>query len=114
MIRARFHDARVHAALVCGARSCPPLPGRALRPEGLDATLDALARAWVRSPDHARVDGGRVHASAVFVWYRADFERDAGSVLAWLRRYDPARFEGLDDGVDVAPLPYDWSINTPR
>lgn len=114
VIRIRFPDARVHAALICGARSCPPLHGRAFRSDGLDATLDALARGWLSTERHLRIEGGVVYASAIFSWYRADFERDGGSVIGWLRRYAPWRMSGVADGARVAEIPYDWSLNTPR
>lgn len=114
VIRERFRDARVHAALVCGARSCPPLHRRALSQAELPATLDRLARAWLASERHLRVEGGAVRASAIFTWYRADFERDAGSVLEWIRRYAPDRLAGIPGPASVAELPYDWSPNAAR
>jgi hypothetical protein len=111
VIRARFPDARVHAALVCGARSCPPLHPHALGSGDLDATLARLSRDWVRSDRHVRVEGDVVRASAIFAWYRADFERDAGSVLGWIRRHAGDR--AIPAGARVVELPYDWAINTP-
>ncbi|AKF06221.1 DUF547 domain-containing protein [Sandaracinus amylolyticus] len=115
VIRARFRDARVHAALVCGARSCPALHPRAFRESDLDATLDRLTRAWMVSDRGLRVEGGTVRASAILTWYRADFERDGGgSVLGWLRRYAPERVRGISDGTAVGELGYDWSVNQAR
>jgi hypothetical protein len=55
-----------------------------------------------------------VRASAILTWYRADFERDAGSVLAWLRRHAPDRMRVVPDGARVEELPYDWRVNVPR
>lgn len=115
VIRERFRDARIHAALVCGARSCPALHPRAFRQAELDATLDRLTRAWLASERHLRVEAGRVRASAILTWYRADFERDGGgSVVRWLRRYAPERMRGVADDARVEELPYDWSPNVPR
>lgn len=115
VIRERFRDARIHAALVCGARSCPALHPRAFRQHGLDATLDRLTRAWLASERHLRVEGGRVRGSAILTWYRTDFERDGGgSVVRWLRRYAPERMRGVADDARVEELPYDWSPNVPR
>lgn len=113
IIRERFRDARVHAALVCGARSCPALHARAFRAADLDATLTRLTRAWLASDRHLRPTAEGVRASAIVGWYRADFERDAGSVLAWLRRYAPDRMRGVPDTARVEALPYDWRVNTP-
>ena len=51
-------------------------------------------------------------ASAIFEWYAADFRRDGGgSVVGWIRRYAPARVEGIADDAAVTSMRYDWSIN---
>ena len=113
VIRVRFRDARVHAALNCGAASCPPLAGRAFRPGSLNATLDRLARAFVGSNNHVRINNGRIEASMLFEWFRADFERDGGgSVLGWMRRYDQAgRLASLPATTQITHRNYSWSLN---
>ena len=108
IIRPRFRDARVHMALNCGARSCPPLAGRAFRQDTLDSTLDRLARSVVASSHHVRRERGALLVSEIFVWFHEDFERDAGLVLAWLRRYGR---QDAPDGTSYRPLPYDWHVN---
>jgi hypothetical protein len=110
VIRARFRDARIHVALVCGARSCPPLHPRAFGRTDLDATLERLTRAWLATDRALRIEGGTARASAIFGWYRADFEREAGTVHAWIRRHAQDRV--LPDG-PLGELPYDWSLNSP-
>jgi len=115
VIRARFRDARIHAALVCGARSCPALQPRAFSASrDLDAELDRVTREWLESERHLRVERGAVRGSAILTWYRADFERDGGTVIRWLRRHAPGRLSGIPDDTPVAELPYDWAVNAPR
>jgi hypothetical protein len=113
IIRVRYPDARVHAALNCGAASCPALHGRAFRQASLNATLDRLARAFVASNNHVRVQNGAIQASMLFNWFRADFERDGGgSVLAWMRRYDQGnKLRGLPDTVTITHRNYSWALN---
>lgn len=104
---ARHPDPRLHLALVCGARGCPPLRGAAYPAEGLDAALDAAVRAAVNDPGFARAEDGRALVSEIFRWYADDFGGSDRAVIAWINRY---RDEPLPDG---APgyLPYDWSVN---
>lgn len=112
VIRPRFHDARVHVALVCGAVGCPSLPSHVFRASSLDATLTRLARAVVASERYVRTRGGQLALSEIFFWFREDFERDAGSVLAWLRRYDErGRLAAFPADVTPLRIPYAWSLN---
>jgi len=111
VLRARFRDARVHAALVCGARSCPPLFGHAFVEGELDRVLDELVRAWLAGDGALRITGGRVTVSPVFFWYRGDFEREAGSVVEWLRRRVPERWSAASIEGGVSEGSYDWALN---
>jgi hypothetical protein len=84
IIRPRFKDSRVHFALNCAAISCPPLRARAFRTASLDSDLDELAQRGVADPRHVSVVDGKLLQSAIFFWFEEDFERDAGSVVAWI------------------------------
>lgn len=99
-----FRDPRVHFALNCGARSCPPLPTTAFRAASLDRTLDEMTRAALAREDFVAVGAGGVRVTSLFDWYAADFE---GGALAFLRRYRP------DVPVDARLrfLTYDWRLN---
>jgi hypothetical protein len=112
-------DPRIHAALVCGAKSCPPV--RVYGATGLDAALDGAVAAFVEGDDAMAVDeaGGSVTLSSIFKWYARDFP---GPVLAWLPPFLPrAKAEALGrvvaaaggavDRVKVRFAPYDWGVN---
>lgn len=115
ILRPTFRDARVHAAINCASKSCPPLLQRAFAPSELDLQLDAQARAWLADPDRNRFEQERrtVHFSKIFEWFEEDFERDGGSVLGWVAKYAPAQHaEWLKtEDVKVRYLDYDWSLN---
>jgi len=44
-------DPRIHSALVCAARSCPPLRRDAYTREKVEEQLDANVREWLSMPD---------------------------------------------------------------
>lgn len=67
-------DPRIHFALNCGARSCPPI--RSYDPDRLDAQLDLAARSFVNST--VNIGHGEVRLSQLFRWYRADFSGQEG------------------------------------
>lgn len=111
-VRKRFADPRIHFALNCAARSCPPLWGRAFEPATLEATLDDLTRRFLDGPG-VRVDGKRIEVSKLFEWYGGDFVGKEGSVEKYLLRWisDPPRRAALARGTGIAYLDYDWSLN---
>jgi hypothetical protein len=107
---------RVHAALVCAARSCPPLLRDAYTPAGLGGQLDAAVERWLGREDLNRFDaqGGRVQLSAIFQWFADDFAR-AGGVAGVLARHGPPAARALADRpLKVEYLDYDWALNDQR
>jgi hypothetical protein len=67
-------DPRIHFALVCGAKSCPPV--RIFKPENLERALDLAAQAFCNDPGnvHISTTSGAVRLSMIFRWYSGDFE----------------------------------------
>lgn len=117
VLRAGFEDARIHAALVCASRSCPELSERPYDPRRLDAQLDRAMRAFCER--EVVVEEHRIVLSAIFDWYREDFERDARragwgeTLLDYVEhcapRADVAR--ARSEGLDVVFAEYDWRLN---
>jgi hypothetical protein len=104
-------DPRIHAALVCAARSCPPLRREAYTTHRVEGQLDDNARAWLANPALNEFDAARRSAavSSIFDWYGKDF----GSVTAFLIRYAPA---GKADflrasGARITYKTYQWGLN---
>ncbi len=111
-------DARIHFAIVCASRSCPPLAARAYTAADLDQALDGQGRAFVNDSSKNVIDRtrGRVALSKIFRWDRKEFERDGGTLLKFVSRYaaDPATASYLATyGKDPEFLDYDWSPNQP-
>ena len=88
IIRKQFKDPRIHVALVCGARSCPPLLSRAYRADDLDKTLDENMRRFVNDPSRNQIDDAKreLRLSKIFDWYAEDFGGKAG-VTRYLERF---------------------------
>jgi hypothetical protein len=115
-------DARVHAAINCASRSCPPLRPEPFRASDLESALDDATRAWVRSPKGVRVEDGAIVLNAIFDWYAEDFRTHAEAlgagdgVLDWIGRYlegEKARAfaAARRAGGEVRFAPYDWGLN---
>lgn len=115
-------DCRVHFALNCGAKSCPPV--QFYTAEALTDELRIVALAFCEQDDHVRIDAetATLHVSTIFYWYRVDFAPSnallPAKVLEYLRGEKKALLQGLIDAssqakkaVTVKFLPYDWSIH---
>ena len=119
-----FVDARIHAAINCASKSCPTLMPYAFEPARLDDQLDAVTRAFCSSPPHVRVDdeAKEIQLSAIFEWYRTDFEEHARRlgrtativdfVVAFAAPEVAAAGErARREGFEVVFQPYDWALN---
>ena len=115
ILRKQFNDARIHFAIVCASRSCPELRSEAYRSSGIDQQLDTAARRFLGDRSKNRWDAASrtLYLSSIFKWFRSDFERESGTLPAFVSRYVPsADAAALDNGtVRVAYLDYDWSLN---
>jgi len=113
ILRKRFKDARVHAAINCASASCPPLCNEAFTAERLDAQLDEQMRAFVNDPARNRIDPAKneLALSEIFKWFEEDFERDAKSVKEYLIRWLPAEKADFVRSTRIRYLDYDWDLN---
>ncbi|MFQ5943693.1 MAG: DUF547 domain-containing protein [Anaerolineales bacterium] len=100
-------DPRIHFALVCGARSCPPIASYSGR--DLDEQLDQAAATFINGIGvRFNPENQTLSLSRIFKWYEADF----GGREAALRLVDQY-LDGREviAGARVRYLPYDWSVN---
>ena len=108
-------DPRIHAALVCAARSCPPLRREAYVAERLGEQLDDNVRQWLADrslntfdPDHAHAD-----ISPIFKWYASDFGSYPAGLEGFLPQYAPPDVKGGlgERKFQIRFKDYDWGLN---
>jgi hypothetical protein len=109
VIRSKFAEPRVHFALNCASRSCPPLNTEPFRGDNLNAQLEKLAKAFVNSDKGVRLaaDNKSAELSKVFDWYKDDFKSEGGAVGFINKR----RSSPLPNDVKISYQDYDWSLN---
>jgi len=103
-------DPRIHFALNCGARYCPPI--RAYEADSLNEQLRLASRSYLASESNLDREARRVQLPALMKIYRTDFgdrrrqlafaSEHLGPDAAWLRE------EG--DPVEVSYGRYDWTL----
>lgn len=120
-------DPRIHAALNCASKGCPPLRAHAYVREDLDAQLDDASRAWARAGSAMRWEGATLQLTSIFDWYGDDFLARYGkafydvpglsgkqeAAVNYLATYaDPAMAVKLRAGnYKTVWMVYDWGVN---
>ena len=113
ILRKGWRDPRVHYAVNCASFSCPNLPLQAFRGVGLEAALDAAARAYVNHSRGVRFEGEKLVVSSIYRWYGGDFGGTDAKVIAHLTQYSAAPLRARLQAVDrIARGAYDWSLNS--
>ena len=112
-------DPRVHFALVCGAKSCPPL--KVFSGENLNSELDEVGKAFLNESDNIRYDDKeqKVFLSKIFSWYYYDFGNSDGELLNFLLPYiseseEKKKLENAlcdNKQIKIKYNEYDWGVN---
>jgi Protein of unknown function, DUF547 len=114
-LRRDYADPRVHFALVCAAKGCPPLRSEAYRGLALDQQFDDQARLFFAETSKNHIDSGTrtLFLSPIMKWYAADFEKASGGVTAFIHRYLPAGSPSKPvlEHYTIRYTTYDWSLN---
>lgn len=110
IVRKKFNDARIHFALVCGAKSCPPIQSYAFKPEKLDSQLELVTRQSIQNSNFTKIDlkNKKASVSMLFNWYKDDFVKSKGSVLNFINSYSKTV---LPSNTVIENYTYDWALN---
>jgi len=131
ILRKRFHEPRIHMALVCAAVSCPPLRAEPYSGDRLDEQLEDQSRIFLDDPSRFHIDAKRgvVLVSSILDWYGGDFVdayggkkefkgygRVEGAVLAFISSHLDAERRALlaSRKWKIEYAHYDWSLNSRR
>lgn len=109
-------DARIHTALHCASRSCPPIAAYA--PAQLDAQFDLAARAFVNATTQLETRAAEptlLTLSPIFKWYAQDFGGREG-ILDFIARYwrneqEAEQMRRAREMFRINWARYDWSLN---
>lgn len=97
-------DYRIHFALNCGAKSCPPVvlySGTLINDQ-----LDHSARNYLHAVSSYNAAKNVVYAPALCAWFKADFDGTDG-IVSMMKKYGIVP-EGKSP--DVEYLKYDWTL----
>ena len=105
---------KVHATIVCAARSCPPLLNEAYTAENLLTLTEKAYRNWLARDDLNQFDeaAGAARVSPIFKWFKSDFAGD-GDLAAVLKKLGPAQHREFlaARNYKLDYLDYNWGLN---
>lgn len=110
-------DHRIHYALVCAARSCPPLRNEAYEGARLNDQLNEQGKLFLATSSLNNFDQSKriAHLSHVFEWYLEDFGGTLQSLLSTLAPHAPDAvakdLQQYSSKWTVAWNEYDWALN---
>ena len=106
IIRKQFKEPRIHFALVCAAKSCPPLRNEAFTAERLDAQLNSQAEKFINDNSKNSVSANSAEVSKIFDWYGMDFKPTP--IIEVLNKYSKTK---MSTKGKITFKTYDWALN---
>ncbi len=98
-------DYRVHFALNCGAKSCPPVA--LYFAKRIEDQLDKASRLYLKSVTKFDQKENEVQVPKLCSWFKADFGGEDG-VIDMLHKYE---IIGKEKNPDVEYLEYNWDLS---
>lgn len=112
ILRPEYKDPRVHFAVNCASKGCPPLVSEPYEGEILDQQLDGATKAFLSDPERNRLEGNTLYVSKIFKWFAEDFNND---IVAFFIKHTEGdlrkNLEANTGRIKVKHLDYDWSLN---
>ena len=118
-IREGFKDPRIHFAINCAAKSCPPIRTEPYEGAKVSDQLDDQVRKFLNGPHGIRLakDGGElvVHTTKIMDWFSKDFNNWGGGQIPFIIRYVSSdkrkQIETAGNQVKLDFDDYDWKLN---
>lgn len=112
VLRPRFKDPRVHFAINCAAKGCPPLFARPFEGDLLEIQLTERAKAFINDPRSTYVKNNTIYLSKIFSWFEEDFNDNP---LLFVRQYAEGKLSkaiaAAGPDIKISYLHYDWTLN---
>jgi hypothetical protein len=112
ILRPVFKDPRVHFAINCASRGCPPLRPEPYTGKKLDQQLTSATQAFLNDPQKTYLKNETLFVSKIFKWFAEDFNNDIdGFITKYATNPLKTQLTSTTGKVRVEYLDYDWSLN---
>lgn len=117
IIRPRFKEARIHFALVCGAKGCPILINKLYNATDLSKTLEDNTKRYLNSKAGLRLDKKNkvLYLSQIFNWFKDDFgnsnqKENFKELRTFILKFRPDLKKEITS-YKIQFMNYDWRLN---
>jgi hypothetical protein len=104
IIRPQFNEPRIHFAVNCAAKSCPPLLNKAWTASNLESNFVTQTKKFINNPQFNKVTEKSIEISKIFEWYGEDF----GDIFTFFNKYSDTN---VSPSAEKKFLEYNWALN---
>ncbi len=104
IIRPKYQEPRIHFAVNCAAKSCPPIANQAFTVSNLESLLERQTKSFINNSTHNQISASKAIVSKIFEWYAEDF----GDLKTFLNKYSKVQINAKSN---VEFNEYDWALN---
>jgi len=104
IIRPTYNEPRIHFAVNCAAKSCPPLANKAFTASNMESLLESQTKKFINDKAHNAISGNGAEISKIFEWYGVDF----GDLKSFLNKYLPT---SISQDAELSYKEYNWALN---
>lgn len=97
-------DARIHFAINCAAKSCPPIHNVAFTAANLNSVLESRTKRFINDTKANSLTGNELKISKIFDWYGKDFDK----IPEFINRFAVTKVKA---DAKIGFMDYDWSLN---
>jgi hypothetical protein len=117
MIRKDFQEPRIHFAVNCASKGCPPLSNFAFVGTQLESQFELVTRTFLENSSQNRWNASKrtFEISSIFKWYGSDFDskfKNHGAFIAQKMGLPADVIKDAEAGkIKYEYIDYDWSLN---
>jgi Protein of unknown function, DUF547 len=97
-------DARIHFAINCAAKSCPPIHNVAFTAANLNSVLESRTKRFINDTKANSLKDSELKISKIFDWYGKDFDK----IPEFINRFAITK---VKTDAKIGFMEYDWSLN---
>ncbi len=104
LLRPVYKDPRIHFAVNCAAKSCPPLLNKAWTANTLELYFEQQAKSFINNSAYNEIGAETASVSKIFDWYKSDF----GDLIKYLNGYSEVL---INEDATLKFKEYNWALN---